>query len=80
MLKELLLYTFFIFVIYSCHHSDIYTYNCNDIGFTFSMQETDSCDVLVLNGTDTIFLVKNIMVRMLVLSSTSQMIRNKYFG
>lgn len=55
MLKELLLYTFFIFVIYSCHHSDIYTYNCNDIGFTFSMQETDSCDVLVLNGTDTIF-------------------------
>ena len=52
---------FFLMVILSVivrcrRHSDVYTYHCKEIDFTFQVLEKDTYDVLVLgDGGDSIF-------------------------
>ena len=41
------------YAVVQCHHqSDVYTYFCKNIVFTFRILEKDTCDVLILGDGD----------------------------
>ena len=51
-----ILLMFYVVVQCQCHHqSDVYTYYCKNIDFTFRILEKDTCDVLTLGEGDSIY-------------------------
>ena len=40
---------------YCSRYSGVYTYYCKEMNFTFQILNKDTCDVLVLDGSDSIF-------------------------
>lgn len=44
-----------ICIVCSCDYSDVHTYYCDDIDYTFKIIERDTCDVMVWGDGDSLF-------------------------
>ena len=53
--KQIVICVFLISIVSSCNYSNVHTYYCDDIDYTFKILERDTCDIMVFSDGDSLF-------------------------